>query len=458
MSAPATSDADAASSALTARLTRNAIFALLDVLLTKACTMLILVAFVRLIPESRNDEAVAAITIAYGWVVLLAFLEVTPIRVVLRDWPRFTGSARKRNRLLTGMAGWWLAQSLLILAGAGAVCLLTPQTLPHLHLAVVGLTLNFLAESLQFWVKTVLYASFRQPLETGLSLIASLTRLGLVIGGLLYAPGVVTYALCLVAAAGFTTALYTGTLFRVVGFRPVVDRLTLPRLRRSVGGYGIWDHLNISVIDALFMIDPLILQQLLIAGRADAAQVSAYGIALRFVSMLIIIPQQLTRTLQVALANAADRVYAERSFNSIFKLSKLVAIAELTVVALLARPLLELLFGGVSADTVRYTRLLACAMCIMCVAWPCLAVVNHSGNLRGAFFGLFLPILPLGLLTYAAAGWWAGPLGVAEANIAVYAILAVTLFGFARRTGGLRLRPALLAPHERDSLRALLRR
>ena len=422
---------------LTRRLTSNAAFAVLDVVLTKACTMLMFVGFVRLLPVADRDEAVAAVTVAWGWVVLLAFLEVTPIRVLLRDHPRFAGSDRKRNRFLTGMAVWWLGQAVLILVGAGLIAVLADDTLPFLGLAVVALTVDFLAQSIQFWVKTAMYAAFRQRTETLLSLGCSLLRLSAVLVAMWLRPSVTSYVLALAGAAVLIWGIYVAALFGLLRFRPVLDRMTLPRLRRSVGGYGLWDHLNLVVIDTLFLIDPLVLERLVVAGRANAAQVAAYGLALRVASMLIILPQQLTRTLQVALANAADPDYAARSVRNVRRLCVAVSLAQFAVVAAGAPWVLTLLFGAAAAtpEAVQYLRLLSAAVAVIGVAWPAVGVLNHAADLRRVFVRVFLPVLPLGLAGYALGGLLAGPAGVATANIAVYTLLAVVLTVAAHRVG-----------------------
>ena len=442
------------STSLARRLAGNTLFAILDVVLMKAAAMLLYIAFVRLLPDASRDPAVAAYAIAYGWVVVLAFLEVTPIRVVLRDYPRYARSAAKRNRCLTGMAGWWIVQAVAILGGVGLITLLTEPSLPALHYVLLGLTVDFLGQSLQFWIKTTLYAAFRQALDTGLSIINSVVRVGVVVAGMLLDPSLSTFATCLLIGAAFTFSLYTVALFAVLGFRPRFDRAVLPRLRHSLQSYGLWDHLNTSVIDTLFMIDPLILEWLLRAGRTRPAEVAAYGIALKFVSMLIILPQQLTRTLQVSLANATDPQFETRSFHTILRLAVLIAAAELAVVLPLAEPLLSLLFGpgNVTADTVAFTRWLAVAMALMCVAWPCVGVINHRATLRHAFFRLYLPVLPLGLTLYVVCGWYGGPRSIAAANVAVYAVLALGIFGYMRVFTGMRGPTRLIDPHERHAV------
>jgi hypothetical protein len=58
--------------------------------------------------EGLRASDIAAIGIAAGYLVFVSYLDLSPVRALLRDFPRFARDREARDRLFTGLAGFWL--------------------------------------------------------------------------------------------------------------------------------------------------------------------------------------------------------------------------------------------------------------------------------------------------------------------------------------------------------------
>jgi O-antigen/teichoic acid export membrane protein len=430
------------------RILTNTTFAFLDTTIIKVSTVAVFVLLARMLDKAD----VASIGVATGYLVLISYLDVAPIRVMLRDYPRLAGDRALRDRHLSALFLFWIFQAvtMLVVGAAIQLLLLSRLDLPALSFLFFALVIDFIALTFQDWLKLLFYADLRQAVATKVSFALTAGRL-LAYGALAFWPSLTLYALILILAAVFNCAVWWNVFQRGFGFRPVFDGSSLGLLRQSLSSYGLWDHLNRTVIDTLFMIDTVIL-----SWYVGSDEIGDYSIALRFTSLFFLVPMILHRSLQLTLSSYEEPAKRAVAVNSFFKLNLGIAVGQLAFVAILGSWLLHLLFAEKATPEVfLYALLISVGIAIMNTALPLLSIVNNFCNLRSVFVSLFLPALVAGLAIYvvAASNW--GALGVAYGNIAVYTLMALGLAGYTVRHHPVSLTLPLVTPEERRLLTEL---
>jgi O-antigen/teichoic acid export membrane protein len=309
-----------------------------------------------------------------------------------------------------------------------------------------------MALSFQDWLKLVFYTDFKQTLVTKISFFFSAGRL-LCYGLLFFLPSLSTYAWILIVTSVLFSVVWWAIFRRRFDYHVVWGPRSLSILRSSLHSYGLWDHLNRTVIDTVFTIDTVVLSWFVAVGP-----ISDYTIALRFTSLFFMIPMQLHLGLQVALSNYVDRSNQVAATNAFLKLGALISVLQLTFMLLFGEWLIHLLFGGDTSPAVtRYATIIAIGVTVMNVSLPLLSVINNFGSLRRVFTRVFLPLLVLGLGSYIAAARTYGAEGVAWANVVVYAVFAAALALFVARHHPFPVEWSPLTARERGLMRQILR-
>lgn len=411
---------------------RNTGFALADLVLTKLGNVAVFVLLVRLL----SGPEIAAIGVAGGYIVFVAWLDVSPVRVLLRDYPRVAADRAARDSLFSGMTWFFLLQvaAIALLAAVLQATLIPTVRLPGVDLLFWAMTVDFVALAFQDWIKMVFFADLRQSRATVISTFVGAARLA-AYALLLLDPSLGLYSL-LLALTALAAMLVWGIAFRrAYPFRLAADRKAVRAIARSVTDYGLWDHLNRMSIDTLLLIDTVILSWLALYAGLDA-----YTIALRFTSMLFLVPNQIRRGLQLGLSYARDAGATATTYGAGILANTVVSLGQLIVIWLAGPLILHLLFGAAATEQVfRLTLIITVGATILNLVGPLIAAANNLCSLRRMFLRAFLPSALIGTAGYVALGWRFGTIGVAYGNIFAYTVLAgaVTLFTLPR----LSLRP-----------------
>jgi O-antigen/teichoic acid export membrane protein len=432
------------------RVASNTTFAMLDMIVSKVGTTAVFVLLVRLL----SAEDVAAIGIATGYLVFISFLDVAPIRALLRDYPSVSSNRRDRDELLTGMFAFWALQTVAMLL----LCLLLQNLalsrvpVPGIGFLFLAVTVDFIAQTLRGWVTTVLYADFQQAVATKVSFVLTMGRLASY-GLIALAPALTTYAWLLIVLGILSTVTWATLVVKLLGYAPVVTADTPKVLWRSISSYGLWDHGNRMAVDTLFMVDTVVLSWF-----GQLADIAAYTIALRVNSLLFLVPQQLSRSLQLMLSHAPDDQRRHKAINVFLKWNTLISMVQMVAVIVAGGWLLRLLFGVSGEGTVlTYTVVIAAGVALMNFGWPLVAVINNLCSLRRAFLTVYLPALLVGVSVYVvgAARW--GGLGVAWGNVVAYTVLFLGLALFVRSNYRFSLAPQWLSVEEKGLISELFR-
>ena len=437
---------------LSRRIFSNTTAAIADQLITKIGTTLAFVVLVRILPA--ND--IATLGIATSYMVVVAYLDVGLIRILLRDYARLAESQELRDHHITAYFAFWGVQMAAIVAVTAVMqwLVLGPLGIPGLKLLFWALTVDFMATVLQDWIKTVFYADLRQKLVTIVGFMLTLVRLALLFL-LLFEPTLSAYAWILIGFSVVNVLLWV-TLARLkfhFHFRP--EGRVFATLRHALGSYGIWDHFNRMVVDTLFMFDVAVLS--LVNQRADIA---SYSIALRLTSLMMLVPRQLSASLQVALSQFREAGKRAEVAGTYLKATLVLTLVQLVGIIVLARPLVVFLFGK-DIDVERvvfFTRILAVAVSVFALTSPLTGIVNATSNVRRSFLMASVPALVVGMTCYFIAGSRWGAVGMAYTNIAAYALLVVLLAWVVVRYSAFEFRFTWLSPREREFLRGLLGR
>ena len=437
---------------LSQKIINNTTYALVDLILTKLGTTVVFIFLVRLLPE----KDIASIGISMGYIVLLAYFDVGPIRVLLRDYPELKDDKEDRDQLLTALFLFMGLQVLAIITVYFLLILFVINNLgiQGLSFLVFGMTIDFLGLMIQGWIKTVFYADFQQPFATKISFFFTLARL-LCCSILFLSPSLNSYIWILI-----TTSLANCILWIVVfqwrfSFHPAINRKIPDVIKHSLKSYGLWDHLNRMVIDTLFTIDTAILSWFAIGQLSD---IGNYTIALKFTSLFFIIPMQLHVSLQVTLSNYKEDKNRFEAINTFLKLNSIISFAQLLFIFVGGKWLIRLLFGAnINEDVIYYTIIIGIGVTIMNLSIPLLSVINNLCNLRKAFLRVFLTSIVLGVIIYifTAACW--GTKGIAFGNIVAYFILSVSLIIFTKRNYPFPFKLTLLSSAEKRLIHELIR-
>jgi O-antigen/teichoic acid export membrane protein len=404
----------------------NTFFSIIDVLLLKVSTVLAFVLLVRLLPT----EDIAAVGVATGYLVFIQYLDVAPIRVLLRDYPKLAADRVKRDELLTVLFVFWGLQAFAM--ALVSICIVT-WVLAPLKIAGIGylyaaMVLDFLAMTLHGWIKVVYFADFQQRIATTLSVVLSAARLASYVGLFLF-PSLETFSTILAVFAVVSSAVWLYAFQRRFQFRPVWHKESPKVLVRSLSDYGLWDHFNRVVIDTLFIVDLVILSWF--AGVRD---MSSYTVALKFASLLRIVPAQLNSALQISVAKLVEQTKRVSLINTLFKVNLFVSIAQFLVIVVFGQWLMTILFGQEPAlASISLAIILSAAVSIFNVAYPLIGIINNFCSIRVAFLTVFLPTLILGILVYLLGSASFGATGMAWANVVAYSSLAIGLVIFVKR-------------------------
>ncbi|HEM46201.1 MAG TPA: hypothetical protein ENO23_04060 [Alphaproteobacteria bacterium] len=445
-----TPPSNGAPDSLGARLFDNTTLSFLDVIIRKGGTTLVFVLLVRLLEPSD----IAAIGIGSGYLLAIGFLDVAPIRALLRDYPHVARDQRRRDQLLSGLLGFWLAQAAVMFIACGLLdaLVLAKFELDGLSLLFWAMTADYVVLTLQDWIRIVFYADFRQGTATRISFLINFARL-LVYLLLLVDPSLELYSWLLIGTSVCMALWWSVAFQRHYHLRLRIARSAAEELWTSLRSYGLWDHFNRMATDVLFLVDTVVLSAFGLLALLDS-----YTIAIKFASMLFLIPIQLHFALQLALANVGGELGRQRAINGFLKLTAVISVMQLLFVIVLGDWALRLLFGtDLKPEVFTFTLIITGGVTIMNIAWPLVSVINNLCDLRLAFFRAFLPATVLGLLQYVLFADRYGTLGVAWANVTGYLTLAVALAWFVGRQYPFRLDRRLVTRRELVILRRLWR-
>jgi len=437
---------------LSRRIFSNTTAAIADQLITKIGTTLAFVVLVRILPTSD----IATLGIATSYMVVVAYLDVGLIRILLRDYAKMADSRDLRDRHITAYFAFWGLQmaAIVIVTALMQWLVLRPLGIPGLALLFWALTIDFMALVLQDWIKTLFYADLRQGLVTFVGLVLTLLRL-VALFLLLLSPTLAAYSWLLIATAVGAALVWVALARFRFHFRLRSDGNVLAILRHALSDYGIWDHFNRMVIDTLFTFDMAILS--LVNQRSDIA---SYSIALRLTSLMMLVPRQLSASLQLALSQFRETEKRAEVAGTYLKATLVLTLLQLGFIVIFARPLVRLLFGD-DIDVERvvfFTRILAIAVSVFALSSPLTGISNATGNVRRAFLTASLPALIFGLACYFIAGSRWGAVGMAYSNVAAYAVFVFLLAWMVSRYRALPMRFTWLSPRERQFLRGWLHR
>lgn len=429
----------------------NTAFALIDMILLKISTTVAFILLVRLLPHPD----IATIGIGMGYLVLVAYLDVGPIRVLLRDYPEISKDRNSRDQFLTALFSFWILQtSAMLLFCLGLQSFVFDKLgTPGLSFLFWGMTIDFIALTFQDWVKTIFYTDFRQDLSTKIGFIFTVFRLAC-LGVLFFYPSLDSYTWILIVTSIINCIVWGIALQRRFHFHPIFNRSIPGLLKKSLSEYGLWDHFNRMVIDTLLMIDTAVLSWF-----GQLGDIGNYTIALKFTSLFFLIPMQLHRTLQVALSNYRENSKRFEVINTFIKINALISFAQMLFVLIGGEWLIYLLFGvEIEMNVIHYVIIISIGVTIMNLSWPLMSIINNLCNLRYAFFKVFFPALLIGCAIYIGTAIIWGAIGVAYGNIATYLILTIALTIFTVKQYPFPLRFRLITAEERSLLRELMKR
>jgi O-antigen/teichoic acid export membrane protein len=315
-----------------------------------------------------------------------------------------------------------------------------------------AMTVDVIGVVFQDLIKGIFYADFKQRVATTIGLLLTVARL-VSYCLLVLMPYLDTYAWILIGNSLLGAVIWYVTLAKILDFRLALTRRILGIIKHTLADFGIWDHFNRTSIDTLLTVDVLILALL-----GYLQDIGNYAIALKFTSMLFLIPWQLTRGLQVYIANCANSIERFEAINTVIKTNAIISLLQLMVVLVGSDWMIHLLYGfSTGADVVRFTIVIAVGATIMNFGLPLCGLLSNSCSLRQVFLTVFLPALIIGISVYIAVTIFWGAMGTAYGNVIVYTIMLGTLILFAKRHCPFPLTLQLVTDREKEVIRGFVR-
>jgi len=398
----------------------NSLYSILDLILMKISTIVVFIILVRILA----DDEIAAIGICTGYLVFISYLDVTPIRILLRDYPKISKNKQKRDSILSALFAFWGLQFIfmMLLYGALSVVFLQNVQLDNLSFLLFAVTLDFAAISFQSWLKIVYYSDFRQAVATRISLFMAIARLLSYII-LYFYPTLIAYIWLLIINAVITCLVWGAFFVKHFHYQPIINKETPKLIKQALLDYGLWEHFNRTIINTLLMVDMVILSSV-----GQYKDLASYTIALRFASLLTMIPLQLGRTIQVTLSNYTSDYKRFAAINSFLKFNTVISLMQLVVVFLFGDMLIKILFGSdVNEDVLHFSIIISIGITLYNVSMPFLSIGNSFLCIRNLFTRVFLPVLLMGIpvLIFSAMQW--GASGIAYGKILILGLLALAI-------------------------------
>jgi O-antigen/teichoic acid export membrane protein len=433
------------------RIINNALAGILDLVFSKITNILIFVLLVRLLGE----RDIAAIGIGTSYLILVAYLDLAPIRVLLRDYPKISSDQSERDRFLTAMFLFWCFQAItmLIVGFCVANFILDHLNYTYIKLLFIALTLDFIALTLDGWIKTIFYSAIRQGTATRIGLCVSVMRFAS-LSSLFFYPSLKNYSLILIAISLCGCLIWFSAFIIFFKYRPKLNKNDIRGLFRSLLDYGVWYHLNRSFFDTLLVVGTAIL-----AWFASASEVADYSIALRFTSLLLILPGQLAQAIQLSLSHTTENKIRFDVLNAGLKTAGLIGFFQIVFIMILGNWILNLFFGKIMNDNILlYVRLISIGSFFMVFSYPFFSAMNNFTNLFHAWSRLFLPLLIIGVAIYYIAAFTAGARGMAVANVIVYSMTTIGMYIFLSVKWPFPIRLKTLSLRERELLKQMFRK
>jgi O-antigen/teichoic acid export membrane protein len=428
----------------------NTSYALLDQIVSKVVNTAAFVVAVRLL----SSADIGTIGVGMGYLVILSYGNIDLFRILLRDYPKISRDRAIRDLHLSAYFIFWCIQSgiLIVIALALQLFVLNHLMIPGLTFLFLGMTVELCAIVMQDWLKTVFYTELEQKTATIIGLFVSGGRL-VALGALLLSPALYTYTWILVGT-GVVGCIIWFIAFQIrfrVRFKFTTASMAI--LKNTLGTYAIWDHFNRNSIDTLLTIDILVLS---VFGRMES--IGNYAIAFKVTSLLFLIPWQLTRGLQIVIANCRTQNDRFEAINMFLKGNAMVGIAQLLFMIVGGGWLINVLFGAkVDMDVVRFTIVMSVGASIVNLGWPLCGVINNSQNLREAWMRVFLPALILGIGIYIGTASLWGALGLAYGKVAVYVIVVGLLYAFTKQYCPFPFNLYWITPREKEIIQGLVK-
>ena len=190
-----------------------------------------------------------------------------------------------------------------------------------------------------------------------------------------------------------------------------------------INDYGLWNHLNRSIIDTLLTIDIIIL-----GFFGYQREIASYTIALKFSSLFSIIPMQIGRSLQVLISNYKKYPEQVKVINTVLKVNFIVSTTQLLFVILSGEFILHVLFGNnIGQDAITYSIILVIGISVLNIAYPIIGILNNKCKLKSLLISTYLPALFVGGFLYCIAAYFYGGKGLAYGKIMIFAMLNIAL-------------------------------
>lgn len=393
-------------------------FNVLQTVLSKAISALQIVILVRLL----TNVDIGTIGLAGGVMAVVSFLALSPEVAFLRDYPKMKSAL---HEYISAFLAFGALRGLVILAllyvGHGFNPGLGDIGFQYLLLFALANGLTLLTGPF----REAFYGEFRQARIAFVDI--PLNTLALVSLALVFVyPATLTYGFVQVGVALVSVLYWYFQARKHLGFSFVIGKNWMKYVMNSLRGFSLWNHFTSSSIRLAYQADIFILGYFV---GLDA--IGDYAIALTLANLFVTIPQLVQKAVTLSFSRVEKTEALCEGLGLAVKYTFLFSIFQLLGFWLLGKPMLEVVGVAHPSAVFEYAFYLLLGITFYNFARPWVGILIAKYDAKKLFFELFAWFGILAVTFYYAAATLGGALGVAQANVLMYALFALGTIAYA---------------------------
>ncbi len=382
-------------------------------IVSKALAAINLAILIRLLPT----QDIGAIGLSAGYLAVLGFLMIQPEVIFVRDFPKIKGRV---TDYISSFLVFGMLRSLLIVCGAVGVGYWLIQSHNYVDLGIyfVLAAIATSISSLTGPFREAFYASFRQGRIMAVDLATNIMALVLVVAVVAY-PSLLTYGIIQIVTAIIAALGWYWTARKHLGYKFHLSKDWKRIAYDSFSDFALWINFSATLNKLLYQADIIIL-----GFFVGLSALGDYTIALTIANVFFIIPQLSQKVFSVMFSQLKEEKLSE-ALGGAFKYNTIISIAQF-LGFLVVSDLLIAFFGPQNPENVKlYAFFILLGVSLFNISRPWTALVTIKAPAKKIFIEMHSVSGLIAIFIY----WWAasnyGILGVAQANLLVYAFAAL---------------------------------
>lgn len=397
----------------------------LQVVLSKFISLIQFAILVRLL--SISD--IGVIGLAGGYAAILSFILVSPEGVLVRDFKKIQPNL---NVYISSFLQFLVVRNLLVffLWLFLSIFLFPIQDNPKLLFYFMLLLLYNLIFSFSNPLREAFYGYYRQARIMLVDIFINILLLASMVV-LFFSRDVITYGVLQVVGSIIGVIWWYWNARRYLNFSFVGGlnirkwniRLSLDTIRQ----FGVWNHLSWMILRLVYQVDIVLL-----GFFVSLETLGSYAVALTIANVFLVFPLMLQKVLSLSLSQIENKTVLQNIFGVIVRYNTIFSLAQLIGFVFLGGFIINI-FGPDNPGAVwLYSLYIIAGITLFNIVrpWTSLAFIRLSP--REYFLGLYAAPALCAVPIYYLAAQYGGALGVAQANVITFGIIALWVVFYVR--------------------------